>query len=154
MTHYLTQTGKKIHTSHDGKTTNCKRNVFAEADTTFQPADACKLCQRRGGEFIAERIETFGEQVQAIAMETPTGRIGRSLVYINHVWQHAAAKGWALGLDEFKARLRQAALDGEITLMVSNTFEPERKADMLASRIDDGFRRWELVNLSPDRVVF
>lgn len=98
----------------------------------------------------APDLDEFARVVKEVAKETPTGRIGLDLVFINHVWKHLSRTHpeWRLTLDAFKARLREAALAGRIKLIISNILEDELIEDMLESRIDDGYRRWELVDLA------
>jgi hypothetical protein len=94
-------------------------------------------------------LTAFAAAVKKTAKEAKTGRIG-SLVFISHVYDTMQKRypEWKMSLDEFKARLKEAALANLVDLAVANVMEREWLPDLHRSRIDDGVRRWDVVKIA------
>jgi hypothetical protein len=92
----------------------------------------------------------FAAAVKKTAKETKTGRIGPFLVFISHVYDTMLKRypEWKMSLDQFKARLKEAALADLVDLAVANVMEQEWMPDLHRSRIDDGVRRWDVVKVA------
>lgn len=95
-------------------------------------------------------LPAFAAAVKKTAKETKTGRIGPSLVFISHVYDTMQNRHpqWKMSLDQFKARLKEAALADLVDLAVANVMEQEWMPDLHRSRIDDGVRRWDVVKIA------
>lgn len=95
-------------------------------------------------------LPAFAAAVKKTAKETKTGRIGQSLVFISHVYDTMQNRHpeWKMSLDQFKARLKEAALADLVDLAVANVMEQEWMPDLHRSRIDDGVRRWDVVKIA------
>jgi hypothetical protein len=102
------------------------------------------------GEPTAVSLPVFAATVKRLAHETKTGRIGPFLVFISHVYETTRRRHpeWGLSMDQFKSRLKDAALANLVELAVANVMEPEWKGDLRRSRIDDGVRCWDVVKLA------
>jgi hypothetical protein len=95
-------------------------------------------------------LTSFAAAVTQMAHETKTGRIGPFLVFISHVYDTMQRRHpeWRMSMDEFKARLKEAALAELLELAVANVMEPKWMPDLRRSRIDDGVRCWDVVKLA------
>jgi hypothetical protein len=95
-------------------------------------------------------LPAFAAAVKKTAKETKTGRIGPFLVFISHVYDTMQKRHpeWTMSLDQFKATLKEAALADLVDLAVANVMEQEWMPDLHRSRIDDGVRRWDVVNIA------
>ena len=98
----------------------------------------------------AEDISGFAREVLRLARELRTGRVGRDLVFVNHVWK-AYAKAHPesdLDLVTFKERLREAWKARKMPLAIANVLEPKWFGDVAESRIDDGRQEWHVIDLA------
>jgi hypothetical protein len=98
----------------------------------------------------ADDTATFADEVLRIARELETGRVGRDLVFVNHVWRAflAAHPDSDLDLPRFKDRLREAWRARKMPLAIANVLDPRLFADVLESRIDDGRQEWHVIDLA------
>jgi hypothetical protein len=92
----------------------------------------------------------FADEVLRIARELETGRIGRDLVLVNHVWRAFLAVHPESNLDlpRFKDRLRDAWRARKMPLAIANVLDPRLFSDVLESRIDDGRQEWHVIDLA------
>jgi hypothetical protein len=94
-------------------------------------------------------IDGFADEVLRLARAQRSGRIGRDLVLINHVWKAycAAHPDAHLELAAFKERLRLAWRAHRMPLAIANVLDPKLFADVRESRIDDGRQEWHVIDL-------
>jgi hypothetical protein len=92
----------------------------------------------------------FADEVLRIARELETGRVGRDLVFVNHVWRAflTAHPESNLDLPRFKDRLREAWRARKMPLAIANVLDPQLFSDVLESRIDDGRQEWHVIDLA------
>jgi hypothetical protein len=92
----------------------------------------------------------FADEVLRIARKLRTGRVGRDLVFVNHVWRAflAAHPESKLDLPRFKDRLRDAWRARKMPLAIANVLDPQLFSDVLESRIDDGRQEWHVIDLA------
>ncbi len=98
-------------------------------------------------------LEDFATEVLRVARNMPIGkgRIGPSLVFVNHAWKafRKAHPESRIDLPEFKERLRDAWLAEKMPLAIGNILEPQWKRDVVESRIDDPRGHyWNMIDLS------
>jgi hypothetical protein len=97
----------------------------------------------------SEEIVDFADEVLRLARAQRSGRVGRDLVLINHVWKaYCAAHPQAqLDLGTFKERLREAWRAHRMPLAIANVLDPKFFADVRESRINDGRQEWHVIDL-------
>jgi hypothetical protein len=94
-------------------------------------------------------IGGFADEVLRLARAQRSGRVGRDLVLINHVWKAycAAHPQTQLDLASFKERLREAWRAHRMPLAIANVLDPKLFADVRESRIDDGRQEWHVIDI-------
>jgi len=97
-----------------------------------------------------EDVAKFASEVLRLARGLKTGRVGRDLVFVNHVWK-AYAKAHPesdINLSSFKDRLREAWKAERMPLAIANVLEPQWYRDVAESRINDGRQEWHAIDLA------
>lgn len=95
-------------------------------------------------------VDQFASEVLRVARSMTKGRLGRDLVFVNHVWKafEKAHPDSDLDLPKFKERLREAWVARKMPLAIANVLEPQWQRDVVESRIEHGRYRWDVIDLA------
>jgi len=95
-------------------------------------------------------VDQFASEVLRVARSMKKGRLGRDLVFVNHVWKafEKAHPDTDLDLPKFKERLREAWAARKMPLAIANVLEPQWQRDVAESRIEHGRYRWDVIDLA------